>query len=214
MSDVALAGIIGACGALIGVLISQLLEVFRQNRGFAIRQKEKIIDKRIEAHESILDLCESMIVVTMPEGVINYDLPEDTEKPIRGIAILNTEDIFDKWWAEIFYNCYRKHVWLSPKVLKELNLFQDYLVNLKIILSQLNADEIKRLSVIVRPDFITMSVNLRRDTVSYLSKDAISFKLRDLNGWHKYKRPHTEKRLNDTQLLKEYTKYLEMSQQE
>lgn len=206
MSDVVLAGLIGAGGALVGVLISQLLELVRLNRTFAVRQKEKIIDKRIDAHESVIELSESMIAMVMPD--VELDLPDDTEKPIRAVGLLYRKELFEKWWGNLFYDCYRKHVWLAPKPLKELNLVQDYIVNLSTVLSKLDDSEIKRLSVIVRPDFVKMSGNLRREAVDYLSKDAINFNLKDLNGHHKYKRPVTEKRLDDTELLKEYSSYL------
>ncbi len=209
MSDVALAGLLGAIGALIGILISQLLEIVRQNRGFATRQKEKIIDKRIDAHEAIISLSETMMTVVMPDKITNF--PKEIEKPIRGIGVLNSLELFENWWADMYVNCYRKHMWLSPQCLKELNYVQDYIVNLRIILANLNDEEIKRLSVLVRPDFITMSGNLRHEAVKYLYKDAVSFKLKDLNGYHKYKRSVSEKRLNETRLIKEYGSYLNNS---
>ena len=206
MDPVITAAAIGAGGALLGVSVSQLLEIFRLNRTSAMRQKEKIIDKRITAHETIIELSESMIAAVMPD--IKMEVPEDTEKPIRAVGVLWEKSMFENWWSNIFYSCYRHHMWLAPKPLKELNLIQDYIVNLNRIISQIDDNELKRLSVIVRPDFISLSGNLRREAINYLSKDAINFKLKDLNRHHKYAKPVFLRRLNATELYKNYSDYL------
>ncbi len=200
-------GIIAAVGTLFGVVVSQILEIFRQNLGFKKQQKAKIIDRRIDAHESALDLADTMMTVVMPENTEHYS--SKVERPVRGVAVVNNKIIFEKWWGETFHSCYKKHVWLSTKCLKELNFIQDYTVNLSIIMSKLDENKVEELSVSVRPDFIEMSGRLRDGAIKYLSEGAVRFKLKDLNGWHKYDRVVSEKRLNETALIKEYTNYLD-----
>lgn len=199
-------GIIAALGTLFGVVVSQILEIIRQNLGFRKQQKGKIIDRRIDAHESALNLADTMMTVVMPETAEYFS--DKLERPVRGVAVLNNKSIFENWWAETYYSCYKKHVWLSPKCLKELNFIQDYIVNLSIIMSNLDEKKVEELSVLVRPDFIEMSGRLRGGAITYLSQGAIKFKLKDLNGLHKYDRAVSEKRLNETQLIKEYSSYL------
>ena len=134
MSDELLAGIVGATGVVAGVLISQLLEFSRQRHAFAIRQKEKLIDKRIDAHESIIDLAESMAVVVMPDIALG-NLPTETEIPHRAISFLYEKGQFDNWWAKIFYSCYRKHVWHEVRHISAFVPFMSFATSAVTVLS-------------------------------------------------------------------------------
>jgi len=189
-------------GAIIGFVASQIVEFFRLSREAEIRQKEKVVDRMIAAHEAVIDIADIMLTVIVLDNVQN--LPEDTEKPIRGVGIVLSLNLYEDWMLQ-FKKVHSRHMWLSSKVLKELYFVQDYAVNLHNLMKTMNDSELKTLSVIIKQDFIDLSGNLRNESVTFISKKAIKLKLDvDPKRWHKYKKEETIKRLQETKLFKNY----------
>jgi len=192
------AAIVGIAGTLCGVLISQLFEIIKLDKASRIRQKEKIIDRRINAHELILDLADDLMTVvdysTVRKSKMVAEIP-------RGPYMLSDKEKFVTWWLGKFHSDYKKsNSWLSNDCLKELNLFQDYLVNLNKLLEITDPTEFVDVSIDIKQDFIDFSGRLRKKAIKFLSSGALKLNLNDLSKWHKYPKKQTYKSLEATKL--------------
>lgn len=193
---------IALMGALVGLMASQIIEYFRISREAKVRQKEKVVDRMIAAHEAVIGAADIMLTTVLLDDVDN--LPNDADNPVRGVAIVQSRQLYEEWMLQ-FKKVHSQHMWLSSKVLKELYFVQDYSLNLYMVMNSMNESELKTLSVVVMKDFITLSGNLRDESVMFISKKAIKLEL-DVNPrrWHKYKKEVTIKRLQETRLFKAY----------
>ncbi len=111
-------------GTLLGTLISATttwLVIGRQTR---LRLKEKCLDRRFEAHEKIMQFAQLVRTMTLSSGL------ESNGEPARHPAFLNSkeefENGFDSFCATMGVTC----SWLRNDLTREMNLFQDYLIEL------------------------------------------------------------------------------------
>lgn len=198
------AAIIALVGAAIGFISSQLVEFLRISKEAKLRQKEKLLERMISAHESVVALADRLMTVTPLKNV--HDLPDNVALPVRGSSFLTSKESFGVLW-DLFISTYSHQVWLSTDTLKELNYVQDYMVNLNAIVESVDDKELLRMSVIIRQDFIDLSGSLRKYAMDFLFSGALNMKIDSINyrKWHKYPRTITEKRLNNTLLMKNYS---------
>jgi hypothetical protein len=189
-------------GVIIGLIVSQVIEFLRISREAKIRQKEKIVDRMIAAHEAVIEAADIMMTTALLDNVEN--LPEDADNPVRGVGIVTSVQLYESWMLQ-FKRVHSQQMWLSPKVLKEVYFTQDYSVNLYGLMKSMTDAELETLSVVVMKDFIKQSGILREESVAFITKKAVNLEL-DVNPkrWHKYKKEVTIKRLQDTNLFKTY----------
>lgn len=201
---------IALIGAALGFIASQAVEYLRISREAKVRQKEKMMDRMIAAHESVISLADSMMSVSILEDV--HDLPNNMDMPVRGATVVMSLDTFEEWWGSQFSSTYARHVWLSINTLREINFVQDYLTNIHSLIKTMGTEDVRRLSVIVRQDFIDMSGALRKHAMQFISEDAVNLKFKTSHKqWHKYKKEVTLKRLNTTKLTSEYADFFDES---
>jgi hypothetical protein len=189
-------------GVIIGLVVSQVIEFFRISREAKIRQKEKIVDRIIAAHEAVIEAADTMMTTALLDNVEN--LPDDADNPVRGVGIVTSVQLYENWMF-LFKRVHSQQMWLSSKVLKEVYFTQDYSVNLYGVMKSMNATELETLSVVVMKDFIKQSGILREESVTFITKKAVNLEL-DVNPkrWHKYKKEVTIRRLQETRLFKVY----------
>jgi hypothetical protein len=198
----------GAAGTLLGVVITQVIEVIRLGKESRIRQREKIIERRITAHEAMLSLADDMVVM---EDLSDKVKQQDHELP-RGPIFLRSLNDFRDWYNGKFVARYSvNHAWLSTKTKREVNLLQDYLINLHKLAEQLQPTNFPELSNDLRNDFIGFSNAIRKSSIKFLSSNAIKLDLKDLQDRHKYLPNETKQKLSTTQLAKKYGKLLGFS---
>lgn len=189
-------------GVIIGLVVSQAIEFLRVSREAKIRQKEKIIDRMIAAHEAVIEAADVMMTTVLLDNVKN--LLDDVDNPVRGVGIVTSVQLYEAWMFQ-FKRVHSQQMWLSSKVLKEVYFTQDYSVNLYGLMKTMSESELETLSVVVMKDFIKQSGILREESVAFITKKAINLEL-DVNPkrWHKYKKEVTIKRLQETKLFKVY----------
>jgi hypothetical protein len=191
--------LIGVCGVVIGAVVTFLASWALRKRDYDLRLWNKLIDRRIDAHEKLINHAHQMRVMIARNGF------DESGEVIRYPQVLSSRDVFEDWFANTITSIGSASTWLSTPAKREANFLQDYLVTLHINLRSVPSSRFPDVGLIVRQDFIDMSSNLERISYIFFDKDVRKLRLNNLNDWHKYLRPQTEKRLNDTNLLRQWS---------
>ncbi|AWB66145.1 hypothetical protein C2869_06695 [Saccharobesus litoralis] len=111
-------------GGLLGSIITGFFGVYGKSRETKLKLAEKIVDKKIEAHDQIINLTNFMRVMCVVEGT-----PKGNELP-RYPAFLKSRDAFDDFWFQLGKVQSQSDRWLSAELKRELYFCVDYLVTL------------------------------------------------------------------------------------
>lgn len=195
MSEQIIVGIIAAVSALLGVFISQQYELRIRKKDLYFRLWEKVLDRRIQSHEQITQLAKSLRQMHL----LGYD--EENGEVIRTPVILTSMEEFEKWFSYFSQTIALSSTWLSIEVTRELNLFQDYVINLYRYINQINPDALPKLGNILRDDFIQFSNRIEKLSFEFFSQDLSKLQLNDLRKWHKYRIEETQEKLMTTILF-------------
>lgn len=188
--------------ALLGVLGGGLLSFFGslllKKRDFNLRLWDKLIERRIKAHENVMALAVEMRIM-VPIGGVDQD--GDVR---RAPQVLISKKEFDRWLTRFTQLSMEGTTWLTTDAKRELNFAQDYLVTLHQNISGIPSEKYLAVGNIIRGDFIDISSSLEKKSFEFFESGIRKLKLDSLNKWHKYKRPVTESRLKQTALLRNW----------
>lgn len=183
-------------GALLGALASFLTASVMAQKEIRLRLREKLLDRRIEAHEHVIDLSHSMRAVRPLGGL-------DAEGELaRTPAVLISKEVFDDWFNHFYQTMTTTSTWLGMSLIHELNLLQDYVVNLNEFLRQVPTENYQRVGQIIRLDFIHFSESIEKLAFEFFTNDLEKLRISRLPKWHKYPLEETEKRIRNTDLFK------------
>ncbi|MGA4495289.1 hypothetical protein [Vreelandella venusta] len=197
----ALGGAVG--GALISLVVGWLL----RKRDYDLRLWDKLLERRIQAHENLIKIALEMRVMVAPGTV-------DAEgEVVRAPQVLVSQEAFEQWFTSAISGGVAGSTWLATDAKREANFLQDYLVTLHLHLQPVASENYLSVGCIIRQDFIDISASLERAAFRFFEKDARRLKLSSLDEWHKYPREQTEKRLNDTQLLQRWSEWSPLAQE-
>jgi hypothetical protein len=188
-------GLISAISALAGVVVSQFFEYKNQEKSLKLRLWERLLDRRIEAHDQM-----ALYAKTLRHMKI-LDYQDENGEPARTPACLMNDAEFIKWWDEFSGIFERNSTWLSTTLTREVNLLQDYVVNLKYLLQFVEPDNYPKVGAILRDDFVQLSSNIENVAFEFFTTDLSKLRLNNIKEWHKYPRQETEKRLQATNLF-------------
>jgi hypothetical protein len=183
-------------GVILGGLLTFLSNWFIIKKKMKLKLKEKVLDKRVQAHENIINLTKTLR--TMEFLGIDTELSEVQRIPY----MFSSRQKFDEWYMIYIKLISDSTTWLSNDLIKEINLFQDYIVNLFDKIKNLDDNKLKIIGNVVKYDFIEFSGHLERIAYRLFEKDLYKLKLSDLKKWHKYEKSEIIKRLQNTELLK------------
>ncbi len=183
-------------GALLGALASFLTASVMAQKEIRLRLREKLLDRRIEAHERIIELSHSMRAMRALGGLDNEG------ELARAPAVLISKEVFDEWFMYFYKIMTTTSNWLGTSLTHELNLLQDYLVNLNEFLRQVPVENYPRVGQIIRQDFISFSASIEKLAFEFFTNDLEKLRISPLPKWHKYPVKETEKRIQDTDLFK------------
>lgn len=181
-------------GTVVGGVLSFLASFALRRSELRLRLREKILDRRIEAHEKIVRLAKTMRLMV----VLSYD-PNTGDLP-RAPWFFEDKEKFEAWYSDFSLTSNEASTWLSIKVVREVNLVQDYLVNLHQALKPVAPERYLRLGSVLRDDFIDFSQSLERLAFDFFATDLERFRLNDLREHHKYEPQVTLDRLAKTAL--------------
>jgi hypothetical protein len=190
--------LIGVSGVVIGAFVTFLASWALRKRDYDLRLWDKLIDRRIDAHERLINHAHEMRVMIARNGF------DEGGKVLRYPQVLSSRDAFEDWFANTIKSICFASTWLSTPAKREANFLQDYLVTLHINLRSVPSNRFPDVGLIVRQDFIDISANLERISFVFFDRDVRRLRLSNLNDWHKYPRQQTEKRLNETHLLRQW----------
>ncbi len=198
---IALGGAVG--GAFISLVVGWLL----RKRDYDLRLWDKLLERRIQAHENLIKVALEMRVM-VALGTVDAE-----GEVIRAPQVLVSQEEFEQWFASAINNCLAGSTWLSIDAKREASFLQDYLVTLHLHLQPIASEDYLSVGSIIRQDFIDISANLERVAFRFFEKDARRLKLSNLDEWHKYPREQTEKRLKDTRLLQSWSEWSPLIQE-
>jgi hypothetical protein len=190
--------VFGLLGALGGGLVSFLASWLLKKRDYNLRLWDKLLERRIKAHESVIAVAlEMRVMVTL--GAI-----EESGEVARAPHVLRSKEDFEQWFTRFTQLTMDGTTWLTTEAKRELNFVQDYLVTLHQNLTGIPSEKYQPIGQVIRQDFIDLSSDLEKKSFAFFGKEIRQLKLSNLEEWHKYKRSETETRLKKTVLLSQW----------
>ena len=187
-----LAAVAGACG---GACIKYFFDRVLRKQEYDLRLWEKIIDKRITAHEDAVEVAIEM------RSMVGIGGRGNDGEVRRTPQVLLSKEAFEDWFRSAIHKGLSGSTWLAIYVIREMTLIQDYLVTLHQHLSNIPTESYAAVGEIVRQDFIDLSSNLEKNAVRFFEKDIRTLRISDVNKHHKYQKDETIRRLQNTKLL-------------
>ena len=188
--------------ALVGALgvgtLSAVTALLVKRREFDLALTGKLYERRIAAHEKIMEIATEMRVMFPLEG--RYADGEFRRAP----NVLQSKDVYEEWMASFTHRSLTGTSWLSTKAKRELNLVQDYLATLRMHLTGVPDAHYPDLGALIRQDFIDLSSSLEKYAFEFFRTGVRQLQLHSLDEWHKYERAETERRLGETMLAKNF----------
>jgi hypothetical protein len=196
-----IAPIIAVMGLIIGSILTFVFSSNLKSKETKLKISEKLIDKRIDAHEQVLKLAKLM------RSSHTQNQFDSANELITYPLIFLSEENYSDWRQNFFLITNEYSHWLSIKVHNELFYIQDYIVNLNKALENAPESNYKSIGIILKKDFIEMSTNLEKEVVWYFEKGWSNLSVKRKG---KYKLPKSEslKRLKKSNFTK---RYLEIS---
>jgi hypothetical protein len=184
--------LLGAAG---GGFFSFLGSWLLRKREYDLRLWEKLLDRRVSAHEAVILTALEM------RGVVPSGRVDKQGEAIRAPTVLQSKEIFEDWFQRAQNRTAAGTTWLTIMAKRELNFLQDYLLTLYMHLQKVPSSLYPLVGVIVKDDFIKLSGQLEKCAFDFFESDIHRLKAADLHSWHKYPREETQRRLKETNLI-------------
>lgn len=156
---------------------------------------ERFLDRRISAHETVVDLAIRMRIMVSP-GTF-----DPSGELTRAPELMSSREVFYEWFEEFARGSALASTWLSTPVKRELNFVQDYMATLHVHLPSVPSEHFLAVGHFIRQDFIDLSANLERVAFDFFKLDATKLRVGDLAEHHKYIREETGNRLQRTVMI-------------
>ncbi len=190
--------------ALIGVIIGAVLNNFvnwkLKTKETKLKIIEKLIDKKINAYEEVLKIVKTLRAMHST-GLADKDL-----NLIGYPVVLKNKNEFKKFHLDFSSIANDHSHWLDIKIIRELFFIQDYILTLKINLENVDERYYFEIGKIIKQDFVDISKALEDITLNCYQNKISKIKIEKAEGWHKYIKSETLKRMSNTVLIKEKTK--------
>jgi len=196
----ALFGLFGAFGA--GIL-SFLTAWLLRKRDYDLRLWDKLLERRIGAHEQLINVALEMRVMVATGGA------DGEGGPARAPQVLISREAFEEWFTRAVGTGVAGSTWLSIDARREANFLQDYLATLHMNLEHVPGERFLEVGGVIRHDFIDISNRLERAAFAFLQRDVRRLSIGNLDEWHKYPREVTVERLRGTRLLSKWDEIAE-----
>jgi len=199
--------IFGVAGVLLGGVLTYAAGWRLRKRDYDLRMWDRLMERRIAAHEGVLSAALELRVMNVIGG------RDEQGELRRAPLVLASREDFEDWFARVALVANAGSPWLSTEATREVNFMQDYVLTLHENARSVPSELFPELGVIVRQDFIDLSDSLERAAHSFFRRDIRSLTLRDADEWHKYPREETERRLNATRLMTEWSRVANLCEQ-
>lgn len=197
------AGMLAVISTLLGVFISQFFNLKSKKIEYRLRVSDKVLDKRIKAHEEILAISKKLRTVTAKDDAKNPNGELETY-PI----ILDSQKSYLEFMRYFHDQVNNSSHLLSITTFRKINFIQDYLVTFQKFFQYTASQDYPTIGNIVKDDFLNFSREIELAVIDFYEKGA--YNPRYVGGnkkHHKYSKNHTTKLLDKTCL---YTRYSEL----
>lgn len=195
-----MSAIIALSGVIIGALINNFFNWNIKRRETQLKLIEKQVDKKIQAYENVLTIAKALrMVITTYKTDSNSNL-------ITYPSVLENKNNFSELIHSFssIVNTYSH--WLDIETIRELYFVQDYLATLSQSVENVNDKKMQTLGLIIKQDFIDLSSSLEKIILESYQNKITNLGVKKINGWHKYKKDETLKRLNGLILMRDKDK--------
>ncbi|WP_169729903.1 hypothetical protein [Hydrogenovibrio kuenenii] len=191
-------------GAILGSLLTGLIGYVSITKQTKLRLVEKVLDRKTEAHEELINFIGVMRTTVQLGGVT--DGGELKRCPLALFSRKNFGDFLSEFSR--VQNLFDR--WLSSDIKREISLFMDYLVHLNEYSGNASDDALQVVGVIIKNDFFTFADELDRYAHVFFNKDMLSLKYKTDSEWSKHSVDVTYQKLAETLLFKNKKKILDI----
>jgi len=170
--------------------------MYQSSKDAKLRVREKIFDKRINAHEEIHALCQVM------RTTISTHLVDLQNNAITYPKLLLNRELYSNFKVNFVQVLGKNSIWIDIELYRYMNYIQDYLENLSSSIKDIEDKNFPYVGVLIKQDFIDMALELEKETFKFFEKDIYSINLKIKKGHHKFSKEATFKKFENTQLIK------------
>jgi len=189
----------GLAGVMLGIIITTISNWKLRTKETKLRLIEKTFDRRITAHEDILQISELL------RTTISTNSVDKGHNLITFPGILQNHEMYDNFLVKFYELTNRNTHWISIELFREINFIQDYFASLTIQIKDKDDKVLPEIAIIIKQDIIDLASNLEKLALMFFTEDLPKLKNLSNSGWHKYDLKITEKRLMDCLLGKNLT---------
>lgn len=197
--------VFGLLGILVGSFFSLISGYFLRRQDFAFTLWEKVSERRLKAHEQLLETA-----ITL-RTMVALGKTTESGDPLRTPIIMISKQNFDTHFAGFAFGSGVGSTWLTTEAKREANLLQDYMVKLYQALAEVPSERYPNVGLIIRDDLIELSLVLEKKTRAFFEKDLKKASLSPARDWHKYEFSETTERLKKTQLMEHFGSIVDKS---
>lgn len=182
-------------GALLGAIVTGFINYLLNTKETKLRIVEKVLDKKIEAHESLVDIVNKIRSMVLLGGT------DGTGQLIRCPVILQNRQSMDDFLSEFSAVRIKADRWLSAPVLREINLFMDYFANIYEGARNWSNVELQEVGVFIKNDFTTFAQRIEKQAHAFFDNDLMKLNPQTDRSWHKYDQTRTHEELEQTEFF-------------
>jgi len=188
--------IFALAGVIFGTLATGFINYMSVTKEMKLRLTEKLLDKKLEAHESLLNIV--VLIRTMVLAGGEDRIGELKRHPLIMDSTKNMNDFLDQFNA--VHNTAER--WLSSPIKREVSFFLDYFVNLNEFARTANDEALQEAGSVIRNDFIDIALRLENCAHDFFNKDMLRLNYKTDREWHKFPVEETLRKLDETQFYK------------
>src|SRR5580658_3988558 len=117
-------GVFALLGAAGGAFLSFLGSWSLRKREYDLRLWEKLLDRRISAHEGVIQTALEI------RGMVPLGGVDTKGEVLRAPTVLQSKEVFEAWFQLATARTAAGTTWLTVGAKRELNYIQDYLLTL------------------------------------------------------------------------------------
>lgn len=191
-------------GVLSGAVTTGLINYLLTKKETKLRIIEKLLDKKLEANENLIDIANLIRTMVLLGGV-------DHNKTLkRSPLIMQSRKNMDDFLLKFTSVQNKADRWLSAPVKREVSLFLDYFINLNELSRDSSEAALREAGVLIRDDFIDFAQRLENSAHDFFNNDLLKLKYKMDRDWHKYQKEKTLDELGETEFFKHKQKIIEV----
>lgn len=191
-------------GAIVGALFTGVMNYVLKTKEVKLRIIEKIIDKKIDAYESLINIVGLIRTMVLLGG-------EDERGELRRCPlIMNGKKNMADFLEQLTMVRNNSERWLSSSVNREVSFFLDYFVNLNEPSRHATDESLQTAGVLIRKDFIDISMRIENCAHEFFNKNMLSLNYKTDCAWHKHTKEKVLEELEKTEFYKNKQQVLDI----